>query len=135
MAFDPKEFRSFVIALGLGGLTGAAIIQSHHDEQAKSQAEREDPDGCEWLCNLIWDLLDDWEPDGFDSEDEYTDDLVEYLRANLADVEAPDDGRRIKVAKRARTPFGIPDAYSDDVNSGFRSDVNKDRSAATLAFA
>jgi hypothetical protein len=26
-------------------------------------------------------------------------------------------------------------AYSDDVNSGFRSDVNKDRSAATLALA
>jgi DNA primase len=26
-------------------------------------------------------------------------------------------------------------AYSDDVNNRFRSDVNKDRSAATLAFA
>jgi hypothetical protein len=26
-------------------------------------------------------------------------------------------------------------AYSDDVNTGFRSDVNKDRSAATLAIA
>jgi hypothetical protein len=26
-------------------------------------------------------------------------------------------------------------AYSDDVNKGFRSDVNKDRSAATLALA
>jgi hypothetical protein len=114
MAFDPKEFRNFVIALGLGGLTGAAVIQSHHDEEAKSQAERDDPDGCEWLCDLIWDLLDDWEPDEFDSEDEYTDDLVEYLRANLADVEAPDDGRRIKVAKRVRTEFGIPDIRIDD---------------------
>lgn len=114
MAFDPKEFRNFVIALGLGGLTGAAVIQSHHDEEAKSQAERDDPDSCEWLCDLIWDLLDDWEPDEFDSEDEYTDDLVEYLRANLADVEAPDDGRRIKVAKRVRTEFGIPDIRIDD---------------------
>jgi hypothetical protein len=54
VAFDPKEFRNLAIALGLGGLTGAAIIQSHHDEQAKSQAEREDPEGCEWLCELIW---------------------------------------------------------------------------------
>jgi hypothetical protein len=114
MSFDPKEFRNFVIALGLGGLTGAAIIQSHHDEEAKSQAEREDPDGCEWLCDLIWDLLDDWEPEDFDSENEYTDDLVEYLRANLADVEAPDDGRRIRVAKRLRTEFGIPDVCIDD---------------------
>jgi hypothetical protein len=70
MTSDPKELRNFLIALGLGGLTGAAIIQSHHDEEAKSQAEREDPDGCEWLCNVIWDLLDDWEPEGFDSQDD-----------------------------------------------------------------
>jgi len=49
MAFDPKEFRCFVLSLGLGELTGAAVIQRHHDEEAKSQAERDDPDGCEWL--------------------------------------------------------------------------------------
>jgi hypothetical protein len=30
---------------------------------------------------------------------------------------------------------GFRTAYSDDVNTGFRSDVNKDRSAATLALA
>jgi len=59
-------------------------------------------------------LLDDWEPEGFDSEDEYTDDLVDYLRANLGGVEAPDDGRRIKVAKRVRTDAGIPDVRIDD---------------------
>lgn len=114
MAFDPKDPRHFVIALGLSALGGAAIVQSHHEEAAKSQAEKEDPNGCEWLCNLIWDLLDDWEPEGFYSEDEYTDDLVDYLRANLGGVEAPDDGRRIKVAKRVRTDVGIPDVRIDD---------------------
>jgi hypothetical protein len=114
LAFDPKDPRQLVIALGLSALGGAAIVQSHHEEAAKSQAEKEDPNGCEWLCNLIWDLLDDWEPEGFDAEDEYTDDLVDYLRANLDGIEAPDDGRRIKVAKRVRTDIGIPDVRIDD---------------------
>jgi hypothetical protein len=114
VAFDPKDPRHLVIALGLSALGGAAIVQSHHDEAKKSNAEKDDPDGCEWLCELIADLLDDWEPEECDSEDEYTDDLVEYLRANLDGVEAPDDGRRIKVAKRTRTEFGIPDVRIDD---------------------
>jgi hypothetical protein len=34
--FDPEEVRKIVIALGLGGIAGAAIIQSHHDEIRKS---------------------------------------------------------------------------------------------------
>lgn len=33
---------------------------------------------------------------------------------NLEDVEAPNAGRRIKVAKRVRTEFGIPDVRIDD---------------------
>jgi hypothetical protein len=112
--FDPKDPRHLVIALGLSALGGAAIVQSHHEEAAKSQAERDDPDGCAWLCDLIWDLLDDWEPEDCDSEDEYTDDLVDFLQVNLEDVEVPNGGRRIKVAKRVRTEFGIPDVRIDD---------------------
>lgn len=83
MPFDPKDPRHLVIAIGLSALGGAAIVQSHHEEAAKSQAERDDADGCAWLCDLIWDLLDDWEPEDCDSEDEYTDDLVDFLRVNL----------------------------------------------------
>lgn len=55
-------------------------------------------------------------------------DLVEYLRTNLADVEAPDYRRRIGVAKRVRTEFGIPDlpivqsAETGFVTFGHRSD-------------
>ena len=100
--------------MGLGALGGAAIVQGHHDEAAKSEAEKDDPDGCEWLCDLIWDLLDDWEPEECESEDEYTDDLVDYLRANLKGVQVPDDGRRIEVAKRVRTDIGVPDVRIDD---------------------
>ena len=55
MALDPKEFRNLVIALGLGGLTGAAVIQSHHDEKAKSQAEKDDPEGtkCAFFRTIV----------------------------------------------------------------------------------
>ena len=46
---------------------------------------------------------------------------------------------RAKDGPVGRDAFGErdrgPRAYSDDVNNRFRSDVNKDRSAATLAFA
>ena len=114
MAFDPKDTRNLVSALGLGAAAGAAMIQSHHDEEAKSQAERDDSSGCEWLCDLIWDLLEDWESEPCATEDEYTDDLVDYLRDELRDVRAPDDDRRIRVQKRVRTDFGVPDIIVDD---------------------
>lgn len=39
------------MALALGGIAGAAIIQSHHDEKQKSQAEKDDPEGVEWICD------------------------------------------------------------------------------------
>jgi hypothetical protein len=113
VAFDPRTTRNLVVALGLGAAAGAAIIQSHHDEQAKSQAEKDDPSGCEWLCDLIWDLLEDWESEDCETEDDYTDDLVEYLRTELHDVRTDDD-RRIRVEKRVRTEFGIPDVIIDD---------------------
>src|SRR4029077_7611406 len=90
------------------------IIQSHHDESAKSHAEKDDEAGCEWLCDLIWDLLDDWESAPCETEDDYTDDLVDYLREALRDVRAPDDYRRIKSEKRVRTAFGNPDIIIDD---------------------
>jgi hypothetical protein len=114
LAFDPADLRKVVIALGLGGIAGAAIVQSHHEEERKSEAEKDDPVGCEWLCDLIWDLLDDWEPEDCEREDDYTDDLVEFLRDGLRGVRAEDDDRRIKVNKRMRTDLGVPDVLIDD---------------------
>ena len=113
MPSDPKDARNVAVALALGGIAGAAIIQGHHDEKRKSQAERDDPSGVEWICDLVWDLLDDWEPPDYEREDDYTDDLVQFLRHELRG-ERGDDGRRISVIKRTRTFCGIPDILVDD---------------------
>jgi hypothetical protein len=61
----------------------------------------------------VWDLLDGWEPPDFEREDEYTDDLAQFLREELRS-ERGDDGRRISVIKRTKTAFGIPDVLIDD---------------------
>lgn len=44
MPIDPGHGRSVAVAIALGGIAGAAIIQSHHDEKRKSQAEKDDPE-------------------------------------------------------------------------------------------
>jgi hypothetical protein len=113
MPSDPKDARNVAVALALGGIAGAAIIQGHHDEKRKSQAERDDPSGVEWICDWVWDLLDDWEPPDYEREDDYTDDLVQFLRHELRG-ERGDDGRRISVIKRTKTFCGIPDILVDD---------------------
>jgi hypothetical protein len=113
MLLDPKDVRNVAVALALGGIAGAAVIQSHHDEKRKSQAERDDPEGAEWICGLVWDLLDDWEPPDFEREDEYADDLAQFLREEPRS-ERGDDGRRISVIKRTKTAFGIRDVLIDD---------------------
>ncbi|MFY9910735.1 MAG: hypothetical protein WCF22_21945 [Candidatus Sulfotelmatobacter sp.] len=113
MPIDPRDARKVAVAMALGGIAGAAIIQSHHDQKRKSQAEKDDPEGVAWICNLVWDLLDDWEPPDYEREDDYTDDLVQFLRDELS-CERGEDGRRISVTKRTKTYCGIPDILVDD---------------------
>jgi len=62
MPIDPIDARKVAVAMALGGIAGAAVVQSHHDQKRKSQAEKDDPEGVEWICELVWGLLDDWEP-------------------------------------------------------------------------
>ena len=113
MPSDHKDARNVAVALALGGIAGAAIIQGHHDEKRKSQAETDDPDGVEWICDFVWDILDDWKPPDYEREDDYTDNLVQFLRHELGG-ERGDDGRRISVIKRTKTFCGIPDILVDD---------------------
>jgi hypothetical protein len=100
MAIDDDDVNKWGCAI-LGGLVGAAIIQGHHDERKKSQAEKDDPAGVEELCEIVGELLNDWEPPFYETEDEYTDDLHDYLDGEL--------DPNYSLVKRRTTIRGIPD--------------------------
>jgi len=112
MAFDDDDIKKVFIA-GLGALAGAAILQSHHDEKRKSRAEKNDPDGTKWICELVWDLLDDWEPPDYECEDDYTDDLFRFLKREIGE-ELEEDDPDVTLEMRTGTLHGIPDILIHD---------------------
>lgn len=89
-----------------GGLFGAMLLESHYDENRKSRAEKEDPDGCKDLCTTVSEILDRWEPEDFDYEDDYTEDLFLFL-----DGELDED---IPIKMRKKTSRGLPDILIED---------------------
>lgn len=91
----------------LGGAAfGALLLERHYDEKRKTRAEKEDADGCRELCAMVSEILDRWEPPGFEYEDEYTEDLFDFL-----DEELDDD---TSVEMRRKTTRGLPDILIDD---------------------
>jgi hypothetical protein len=79
MPIDDDWIRKLWPWLG-GAAVGALLPESHYyDDKRKSRAEREDPDGCRELCATVSEILDRWEPPGFEYEDEYTEDLFDFL--------------------------------------------------------
>jgi hypothetical protein len=79
MPFDDEGTKRLGCIL-LGGVIGAALVQNHHDESRKSRAEKDDPEGVEWL------LLDFFRNlDGFD--------LVTGVDVGGVAILATDEGR------------------------------------------
>jgi hypothetical protein len=105
MAIDDDWLKKLAPWLG-GAALGAFLIQNHHDEKRKSLAEKEDPDGCRELAETVSEILDRWEPEYFDYEDDYTQDLYEFLLEELHED--------IPVRMRRKTSRGLPDILIDD---------------------
>src|SRR5580658_1260675 len=105
MSIDESDLKTIGCVL-LGGIAGAALIQNHHDDAKKSQAEKDDHDGVKELCELVGDVLEGWKPHGYDREDDYSEDLFDYLVAELDDD--------IEIELRTYTSRGIPDILIDD---------------------
>ncbi len=89
-----------------GVFVGAWWVKNQTEEVKKSRAERDDPDGVKEVCEEIAPLLDAWEPaDNSRTEDDFVDDLADYLETNT-DWE-------IEVAPG--TPEGQPDVLIGDL--------------------
>jgi hypothetical protein len=112
MPLDQEDLKKLGCALA-GGLVGAALLERHHDEKRKSQSEKDDPEGVEWLCNLIGDLLEDWEPHHYSTEEKYTEALCRYLDREIPDALEENDPD-VTVEMRTSTLYGIPDILIND---------------------
>src|SRR5262245_6219500 len=102
---DNTAFTHLAIAAG-GVFAGKLWAEAQADEAKRSRAERDYPDDLRDLCEEVAPLLDDWEPDeNCEGEDDFTDDLVDYLEANC-DWE---------IEVRRDTPDGCPDILIGDL--------------------
>lgn len=102
-----REPRWLHLAWAIGGAAAGSWWTRKQIETAKkSKAEVENPDEAEEVYREIGDLLDEWEPDSdCESEEEFTQDLAEYMEANTEwDIE-----------KQPNTPEGRPDILVGDL--------------------
>jgi hypothetical protein len=105
MPVDDDWLKKFGLVVG-SGLFGAFLLERHYDEKRKSRAEKEDPDGCKEPCERVSEILDDWHPPFYYYEGDYTEDLFDFLDAEL------DDDTEIQM--RRKTTRGLPDILIDD---------------------
>lgn len=79
---DRPKWSHLIWALG-GVLVGSWLARNQIEEKKKSRAELEDPEQAEEVYEQMGDLLDKWEPDSdCETEDDFTQDLADYLNAN-----------------------------------------------------
>jgi hypothetical protein len=100
---EQKKLEHLLWAAG-GLLTGAWWVKNQQDKAKKSRAEKDDPEGVGEICTTIGPILDDWEPDDFEREDEFVEDLVEYLT----------DETDFEIEMYPSTREGKPDILIDD---------------------
>jgi hypothetical protein len=112
MPVENENLKRFACVVG-GGALGAFLLRSHYDEAKKSRAEKDDPEGVEWICELVGELLEDWTPRDYDREDEYTRALLRYLRRSIS-AELDDDDPEVEIELWPDTSEGRPDLLIDD---------------------
>ena len=105
MSGDKPGWAHLAVAFG-GAILGAAWTRNAIAESKKSRAERDFPDDAESLCAEVGEVLDAWEPEEYwDAEDDFTDDLADYLREEI-DAEA-------EILVRPQTGLACPDILVD----------------------
>lgn len=108
----PSDLRLDHLLWGTGGLlVGAWWVKNQAEEAKKSQAEKDDPDGVATVCEQVAPILDDWEPEHCECEDDYADDLYQYLCDEYLDDR---ESFAEEIHLRPATAEGIPDILIDD---------------------
>lgn len=109
---SPSGVRLEHLLWGAGGLlAGAWWVKNQADNAKRSRAEHDDADGTATVCEEVAPILDRWEPDAYDCEDGYADDLYQILCDRY--IDDPDSfGEDIDL--RPDTCEGVPDILIDD---------------------
>ncbi len=102
---DEKKWDHLVWGIG-GAMFGVWYARKQMDDSKKSRAELDDPEQSEEVYEEIGEILNDWEPDeSCETEDDYTEDLAEFLREETEwDIEV-----------YPSTPEGKPDILIGDL--------------------
>jgi hypothetical protein len=104
---DQKPRLDHLLWAAGGLLAGAWWVKNEHNEAAKSRAEKDDQEAVEEVCSAIGPILDDWEPENYETEAEYVEDLFNYF------VQETDDDFNLEMSPSTRE--GRPDILIDDV--------------------
>ena len=75
---ESPSFSHFLCAAG-GAIAGAWWVNNQIDESKRSRAEIDDPGLVEEVCNKVGRWLDSWEPQDYESEDGFVDDLADWI--------------------------------------------------------
>jgi len=80
MQNNPTQIKPEHLFCAAGGLlVGAWWVKNRIDDSRKSRAEHDDPEAVTKVCEEIGEILDRWEPEDYESEDDFVFDLGEYL--------------------------------------------------------
>ena len=100
-----SDFNLSHLLVGIAGAAvGASVVNSQTEEAKKSRAERDDPEEVWEVCKAVANALERWEPDEYQTEDEFVSDLASYLN----------DETGFEVEEHPDTREGQPDVLVED---------------------
>jgi hypothetical protein len=79
---DKSIFTHLAISAGIFA-AGVAYSNNSHNQSKVSRAEKDDPDFVEEVYEVVSETLDQWSPIDCETEDDFTNDLFEYLADNI----------------------------------------------------
>ena len=112
MPLNHKDAKKLGCALA-GGIVGAALLKNHSDKGKESQAEKDDPEGVEWLCSLDWRAAGRLGTGVLSALRPLHGTPFRYLKRELR-KELEEDEPSVTLELQTSTSFGIPDILIND---------------------